>query len=192
MGTISRIVSIDLESASYVEIQKVIDLLTKELGTPEVNRWENVKRRRFSDEKITEIEKRADQDLGAFDPGEGYRLLADDEVIQKGDEYWTTSCKVWDYTTCPGSTPEKQRCVYRRKIETKETSKSDLQSRLWAKIRSFEYHGDAVTWVRRQTDCSFASAGNFVTYVRKRKAGPVPYLTVGTDHFSWSCFNWNL
>jgi hypothetical protein len=247
--SIHRIVSIDLESASYVEIQKVIDLLTKELGTPEVNRWENVKRRRFSDEKITEIEKRADQDLGALDPGEGYRLLKDDEVIQEGDECWCSFCKAWETTAAPGDmpkmynqayrrkleapkpmidpgegyrllqddevikagdefwsidqnvwtpttfqgfTPEEQDLTYRRKLETKETSKSDLQSKLWTKIRSFKYHGDAVTWVRRQTDCSFASAGNFVSYVRSNKNGLVPYLTVGTDNFSWYCFTWNL
>jgi len=82
-----------------------------------------------------------------LDPGEGYRLLKDDEVIQEGDEYWATSCKVWDYSTCVGSTPEKQCCVYRRKIAP-------------------------------HNGVSVCELGKVYT------AGAVPYLTVGTDHFS--------
>jgi|WetSurMetagenome_2_1015567.scaffolds.fasta_scaffold99604_3 hypothetical protein len=174
--SIHRIVSIDLESASYVEIQKVIDLLTKELGTPEVKVDPGEGYRLLADDEVIKtgdefwsIDQNVwtlttfqgftpeEQDLTyrrklaapepTLDPGEGYRLLKDDEVIQEGDEYWATSCKVWDYSTCVGSTPEKQCCVYRRKIAP-------------------------------HNGVSVCELGKVYT------AGAVPYLTVGTDHFS--------
>jgi hypothetical protein len=51
------------------------------------------------------------------DPGEGYRLLADDEVIQKGDECWCSSCEAWETTGCSGNMPKIYNRAYRRKLE---------------------------------------------------------------------------
>jgi hypothetical protein len=51
------------------------------------------------------------------DPGKGYRLLADDEVIKEGDECWCSFFKAWETTVAAGGTPKIYNRAYRRKIE---------------------------------------------------------------------------
>lgn len=52
--------------------------------------------------------------------GDGWRLLYKDEVIQKGDEFWSTiheSPGLWNSHVSEGSTPRQIGHVYRRRIE---------------------------------------------------------------------------
>jgi hypothetical protein len=51
------------------------------------------------------------------DPGEGYRLLKDDEVIKEGDECWCSFFKAWETTVAAGDTPKRYNRAYRRKLE---------------------------------------------------------------------------
>lgn len=58
-----------------------------------------------------------------IDPGEGYRLLKDKEIIQGGDEYYSRSCGKWIETGDAGDTVNysKLRTIeaYRRRVEGK-------------------------------------------------------------------------
>lgn len=85
---------------------------------------------------IREAEEGKTHDLGDFikyaepaptpaiDPGAGYRILDDDEVLREGDEFnpngdeWEkTTCTGWDVVVARGGAYTREQFPYRRKIE---------------------------------------------------------------------------
>ena len=52
------------------------------------------------------------------DPGTGWRLLAEDEVIEQGDEWLLPPAYLdnWEPTCCQGDTPQRTQLTYRRRV----------------------------------------------------------------------------